>query len=884
VATPSGDRTRAPEAALLERASFLAVLGECIADAAARGQGRLVLVGGEAGVGKTALVRAFRDRHGASARVLWGGCEALFTPRPLGPFADVAEDAGGELAALVEGGGRPHLVVAELLRALRRLAPAILVLEDLHWADEATLDVVRLLGGRIETAAAVVVATFRDDELGPAHPLRIVVGELSTSAAVRRMQLPPLSRAAVAELAEPHGVDASRLFRRTGGNPFFVTEVLAAGGADIPPTIRDAVLARAGRLGASARLLLEAVAIVPPQAELWLLEQLAPDELTHLGTCLQSGMLTHAQRLIGFRHELARLAVEESILPHRRAELHRRAVRALREPLVGVPDPSRLAHHADAADDGDTVLRYAPAAGEQAAALGAHREAAAQYARALRFGSAVPAERRAELLDRRAYECYLTNELEEALEAHRRRLELYTALGDRLREGDALRWISRLLSLLDRREEAETAALEAVRVLEDLEPGRELAMAYYNVAGLCLDAGQAAEGLAWGMRTIELAERLGDVATLAHGLIAVGSAEFFFGGPGRTEKLERSLALARAAGLDEQVARALEKLAYVAVHRRDFAAADRYIGEGLELTLERDLPAWRGYLIADRAVSELAQGRWAEAADSATLVLGLPRTLPHVRLEALVVLGRLHARRGDSDPWPLLDAALTIEAPDVLEQRGPVAVGRAEAALLTGNPGAVRGETQHALELARQRGDPWWLGELACWRRRAGIDEVAEADVAEPFALELAGEPERAASVWAELCCPYDAALLLGQSDDEAQLRRAVDDLGRLGAARAADAVARRARERGTRLVHRRPRAATRRNPAGLTARELEVLALLVDGLRNPEIAARLFVSAKTVEHHVSSILRKLGVSTRTEAAAAAVRLGLLEDRGLPGT
>ncbi|HEX2703121.1 MAG TPA: hypothetical protein VHM72_06790, partial [Solirubrobacteraceae bacterium] len=260
-----------------------------------------------------------------------------------------------------------------LVRELRTQAPTIFVLEDVHWADEATLDVLRLLARRVATVPALILASYRDDELDRGHPLRVVLGELASSQTVVRVKLAALSRAAVARLAERDGVDADELYRKTAGNPFFVVEALAAHAQEVPETVRDAVLARAARLRAAARGLLDAVAVAPPQTELWLLEALAGEALEGLDECLGQGMLTSVPGAVAFRHELARRAVEESVAPGRKVELHRKALVALADPPVGAPDLARLAHHAEAAVDTDAVLRFAPLAGARAASLGAHR-------------------------------------------------------------------------------------------------------------------------------------------------------------------------------------------------------------------------------------------------------------------------------------------------------------------------------------------------------------------------------------------------------------------------------------------------------------------------------------------------------------------------------
>ena len=860
----------------LERSDQLAALSEALAEARAGSRGTLVLVAGEAGVGKTTLVRSFGAEQGQSARVLWGTCDALFTPAPLAPFVDVAEQAGGSLAELVAREARPHHVVTELVQELRVRAPTILVLEDVHWADEATLDVLRLLGRKLDGVPAVTIATYRDDELDRTHPLRIVLGGLGSGPGVLRLELRPLSPEAVAQLAAPHGVDAGELHRKTAGNPFFVTEALATGEGEIPPTVREAVLARAARLSPPATGVLEAVAVIPPRAELWLLDELAGDMAPHLDECLASGMLAAEGQSVGFRHELARLALEEHIPAGRRRDLNRAAVEALARPPAGAPDLARLAHHAEAAGDGEAVLEYAVGAGEHAASLAAHREAAAQFARALRYaGDASPADRAA-LLERRSYECYLTDQIAEAVEARRSALELWHAAGDTLREGDTQRWLSRLYWFMGRNREAEDCAAQAVALLEPLPAGVELAMAYSNMAQLRMLAEDVEEAVEWGGRAIDLAERLGAVDVLAHALNNVGTAEGKTDAAAGYSKLERSLALALEADLDEHVVRAYTNLSSTSISERRYSTSEEYLERGIAYATERDLDSWRLYMLGTLSVGALEQGRWDEAAEIASEVVRSASAAAIHRAPSLVVLGLVRARRGDPEIWPVLDEALALAEPiGELQRLAPVAVARAEAALLEGRTEGVDLETEAAYRLAQERGSGYEIGELAWLRRQAGIEEAVPDGAATPYALMFAEDWPRAAEAWTELGCPYETAVALGRSAEDDDLRRALAELQRLGAKPMAAQVSRRLRERGARGVRRGPRPSTRQNPAGLTDRELEVVGLVSAGMTNAEIAGRLFLSEKTVGHHVSAILRKLGARTRGEASAEAARLGI---------
>jgi DNA-binding CsgD family transcriptional regulator len=320
----------------------------------------------------------------------------------------------------------------------------------------------------------------------------------------------------------------------------------------------------------------------------------------------------------------------------------------------------------------------------------------------------------------------------------------------------------------------------------------------------------------------------------------------------------------------------LENLAEGALRHRSYALADGYLEAGLEYCTEHGVDVHRLYLLAWRAWAELDQGRWTEAVDSGSLVLHEPCVSTFPRTLALVVFGLVRARRGDPDVWPPLDEALALAEPTgELPRIAPVAAARAEAAWLEGEWNTVAEATEAALALAVRMRSSWLIGDLAHWRWRAGVQEETPPGAAEPYALEIAGEWAGAAELWTELGCPYEAALALAGADDDDALRRALDGLQRLGARPAAAIVARRLRERGARGLPRGPRPATRANPANLTPREVEVLGLVAQGLRNVEIAGRLFLSEKTVDHHVSAILRKLGVRTRGQASAESVRLGL---------
>ena len=293
------------------------------------------------------------------------------------------------------------------------------------------------------------------------------------------------------------------------------------------------------------------------------------------------------------------------------------------------------------------MLEYAPIAARQAAALNAHRESASHYHTALRYAELLAPDERARLLECRSYECYLTGQGEDALEARREALEIWKQLGDERRRGDNLRWMSRLAWSLGRKMEAEGHSLEAVTILESLPHGPELAMAYSNCAQLHMLSEEHDQAILWGSRAIELAEKLGGATeTLVHALNNVGVAESIAHNEQGRIKLEESLRLALANNLQDHVGRAYTNLAFITVRQRKYELATRYLEDGIAYTTEHDLDLYRLYMTAWRARTHFEQGDWDSAADDADYVLGRWGVVAITKISALAVLGHVRVRRG----------------------------------------------------------------------------------------------------------------------------------------------------------------------------------------------------------------------------------------------
>jgi DNA-binding CsgD family transcriptional regulator/tetratricopeptide (TPR) repeat protein len=856
-------------------------------DAAAAGSGSVVLIGGEAGMGKSSLVRAFLSRLPGEVRVLVGACDDLRARRPLGPLRDAARGSGGPLERAVVGRDL-EAVFGAASRELDTPPVTVLVVEDLQWVDDATLDVLQHLARRVSSMTAVLVLTLRVDEVDPTHPLRALLGELGASRA-HRIQLRPLSPDAVRELTSTRAVpgaswDAAQLHALTGGNPFFVSETLAAPPGTVPRTVSDAVIARSSQLTPAAREALEQLAVVPAVVEFELAESLLGGGLGLLEEAERFGMLQVRPDGLAFRHELARRAVEARLPLIRRRRLNQAVVASLlAQPQ---PDLDRVVHHAVDADDAAAVAAHAPEAGRAAARLGSNRQALAHFGVALRYAATLPPAEHARLLDEYAWELGNAQRFAEAVRYSRESVGRYETLDDREALADVLARLARHLYMTGATTEAEQAAGRAVEVLEAAPASVEhVANALIAQGSMLALTGQPRAALDVLTRAQHLTEQVGKPYLSAMCLNCIGMARGDLEGPAGLAPLRESIAIARSAGAHETAARAYTNLAEALYRSWCGAELARVLDDGIAFALERGLWSHAYALQAHRGLLLLRRGDWTDAAELLAGLVADAAAAGVLSVFTVAAHARLLARRGDPaaegmlfDAW---DRAVAQRSVTGLALAGPAI---AEWSWLAGRPDRSTVVVETLMAGADGRlGIAPVVGEVLRYRSRAGVGAPEFPACPEPWASGLRGDWREAAARWADLGDPYERALELASSGEPETMLEALKVLDSLDARPAAEWVREKLAAAGVTKVPRRPSTSTRANPARLTQRQLEVLALLADGLSDAEIAAELVLSVRTVNHHVADVFDKLGVRSRRAAAAVARTLDLPRRRGGSG-
>ena len=858
---------------LLEREPELAAITDALRRAAA-GEGSVVALAGDSGTGKTSVLEAaLCTDHGL--RVLRGACDPLATPRPLGPFRDAVLSAG--LPPLAAGEEMLSSICEDLYAALGT-TPTVLVVEDLHWVDAASVDVLRFLARRVESLPLVIAVTYRDHEIGPRHSARALLGDLARADTATRLPLAPLSLDAVRSIVEGTPLEAESVHALTGGNPFFVVEVATEPDGPLPGSVRDAVLARTVGVGPEDFEVLQLVACAPDRLDDRLLPALGVD-LPTLSRLDATGMLGRGRGGLRFRHELARQAVESTIPPGGAPVLHARLLEALER--ADVRDPAVLTHHAVAAGDRGRAVRYARQAAEEAGRAGSHTEAAAFYRTALAMLTDEDPATRAELMQRLSFELYMTSRLVEALDVVRASFRLWQEAGD----VDGLAFAHETAAVYEyysaHRREAEAHLEHAMEIAGPQGDERRRSLAF---AGARATRGYLAfhrHDLEMAKRYItdadEIAEAHRDASLGVRSALLKSVVDLSVGADEARTALSDRIEDARGRGLDELASTGYSNLAYLDVEQRRLRSAEHVLEESLPFTVERDIPICRHWQTAVRSRLRLLEGRWSAALEDAAQVV-VDGGMPLARLWPLVVRGLVALRSGsDEDTSPLDDAWELVTQLDERARRLGVLAALAERQWMTG----VTDERVTVVapdDLATWAGVPgteWAAGDLAVWLCRLGLLDQLPDGVAEPYRLTLSGRHAEAASWFRQAGDPFSEALCLVDSPDLAVRARGVEALDKIGATGTADRVRVELRQAGVPLVPPRPRESTRANPGGLTNRQLDVARLVARGLTNAEIAARLYISPKTADHHVSAVLAKLGVPHRRAVVVRADELGL---------
>ena len=852
---------------LLERDEQLAYLTELLDQTDSDG-GRVVLIRGEAGIGKSALVKEFLSLQADRAHTLVGYCDDLLTPHPLGPFWDLADEVP-TIAVPLEAGNRLGVLRATLDLLSRELRPTVIVIEDTQWADDATIDAARYLGRRIKGTKGLLALTFRDSAVDRTHPLRQVIGELDPGD-VARVHLPSLSHDSVASLIRNSGadLDPNEVFAMTNGNPLFATELVASARAGLPVSISDSVLARASKLSPKAREVLDLVSVIPGEADRTRVLRLTKASDEALAECVAHGLLAGNDETVFFRHELTRRTVESELTEHDRRRLNEAVLGDLGED----GDLARIVHHAQEAHNAEALVQFAPRAARAAAAVGSYQEAIANYRSVEPLLGKVPIDERAAIYtDWACVETLVNDDAAEITGIVSEAIGLYRQIGNEFALARSLVHAAELNDDAGKPEAVDECIDEALRILESHPPSPELAAAVGRKAFVGLRRGHVAVPLELADRALSLADELGDETASFNALNAKGFLEYAAGEPSGLDLLEEARRRAVVHGDDSEEVRALLNSGYACMARQELQRSIKFLQQAMEASIQANLPSAERLAAEGLAKNLLFTGDWDRAEDLALQ----ESSRPYSNLAtptAHHVLIRLGIRKGLPETPKQLAEAWTDAEERMSPARGHLSCARAELMWIAGTLDSELAEALRQTE--GEIGDGPWDGEMSFWLWMAGDRTVSPSNVPEQYGLAMGGAPEEAAKQWERLGMPYEKAVAMVLCDGPEQLE-GLELLESLGATATASRCRQMLRSRGVQ-VPRGKGQMTREHPVGLTARQDEVLRLLAEDLTDSEIADRLFVSTRTVNHHVSAVLSKLGVSSRTEAAEQASALGLL--------
>lgn len=865
---------------LIEREDAIEKLSEMV-EKINDGRGQIALVSGEAGIGKTSLLEEIKRIFNAQYKIFWGGCDPFFTPRPFGPLYDFAPNFSAKILNLLENGASPSTIYSAIHETLEKAQqPIILIFEDVHWADYATLDLFKFLGRRISFLKCLLVISFRNDAVNDREALRQMI-DMLPSAHTTRIVIEPLSLEGVTQLAAGTEHDISKLHEITTGNPFFITELLATKdkiGKSLPASVQDAINARLNRLTHLERDFLETISLVPNAISPELIDILfgiIGD--TYAMSCVARNLLSVDNKgVFRFRHELARLATLARVSISKQKEIHVKLIEAL-EQCHNYDDIAHLVHHAAGAQDGERVLKYAPLAAKNAAELGAHQEAASYLGTALRFIDQASTEQAAQLYEDWAYEAGLSMQInDEVIEARRHAVTLWRALDRKDKVGENLHWLSRLHWYRGEAAEANRLTNNAIQVLESIPASSGRAMAYSLKSQFNMLNNRMDEAVKWGNLALELEQQHPDTEVRIHALNNIGSAMVFGGNEEGEALLLESLNLALKNGYHEHAARVYTNMSDYCVEYKKLDMADKFVAEGIEFDTQHDLDSWTYYLIGILGNLRMEQSRLREAETITSGVLGLDKLTLLMKQPAQTVLANVQLRLGEPEYEKNLQKSIeNAFAIDELQYIIPARLCAVEAAWMHNNEDVAYEQLKFLTEIEDGETGQWRQGEIMLWIDRFGFDLPFNTSLPlpSPIKLELEGKYSKAADQWLALHIPYNAAISLMQSEDNdaaEALIRAYQIFETIEATTCLSMIRSRAKSLGllSKLprLRRGPYKITRQHPARLTKKEQEILKYITEGDSNREISIKLSRSQRTIENHVSSILGKLNVENRLGA------------------
>lgn len=862
---------------LIERDDFLALLQKKLS-MVAEGEGHCVFVSGEAGIGKTALVKAFCKQQ-ANCIIYQGACDALFTPRPLAPLYDIIWQVSSDLlpaSHTIEQ--RSELFLNFFHELSNREEKILIVFEDIHWADEATLDFIKFFLRRIVQTRCLFILTYRDDEIHSGHPLRNVLGDLSPDT-FTRIQLTPLSRQAVYKLADEKGYDAENVYSISGGNPFYVNEILASYSPGVPDNIKDAILSVYDRQEEGTKNAWQICSVIPEGLEVNRFAKIKSSWDEGMDHCFALKIIIVKNDRVIFKHELYRRTIEDSLSPFKRVALNKMILDLFLTSFEEGGEIERIVQYAKNANENKLVVKYAPLAAKQAASVGAHIEASKLFLAAIEYAGGKDEDQPVELYEAYAYECYLTNQIKDAISYQEMALKTWRKRNGKEETGNSLRLLSRYCWFDGNRDEAEKYAKEAVQILESLPSSRAKAMAFSNMSQLKLFSEEITECGNWGNLAIEMAREIKDDEILCHALNNVGAALWKASSSKDTgEKyLMESLDLALKNGYHEHAARAYSNIIYNSVEAKEYELAKKFLQAGIAYCEERGLDSSNNYKLSLKARMLMETGDWDEAAVIARNFLQTPAQAGTIKIGCLLILATIKIRRGEPDASLLVEEAKALAFKTKEHQRIiPVMIALLEYEWLTGKRFITEEELKICMGLVQKVDNIFLNSEIHFWLRKVRKQEIQLPGLYDPYRLLIEGKINKAADFWQKKGCPFQQAFALFEGA-EPDKKNALILFQQLGANAVAEKIKMEMRAVGIKSIPRGMRESTKTNAAQLTIRELDVLRLLQKGNPTKEIAGTLFISPKTAENHISNILFKLDVKTRSKAITEAVKLGILK-------